>query len=335
MPCPIPNPEDPMAGKKPTVSLFVILMCVTAIGVFLMETDSKVQLKSTFQPTYVDPCSCGKCLSENDTWFMKRFNESEDPFLSEHFSLSAAAFSWWRLLQGERCSFLKFKNTVNALFQIFPPNPHVLEPRPERCRTCAVVGNSINLKGSGYGRLIDHHDVIIRINYGPTKGFEADVGNRTTHRVMYPESSMDLDDTTHLILFPFKLRDLEWLIRVFTARFPGKKYGSLKSVMTGNKDLVMVLNPTFMKYVHESWLDMKGKYPSTGFITLILALHICGEVDVFGYGADKDGNWSHYFEKLTSKTLKTGVHPGLHEYEVIGKLARKRKITFFSGRHNL
>jgi hypothetical protein len=41
---------------------------------------------------------------------------------------------------------------------------------------------------------------------------------------------------------------------------------------------VLVLNPVFMKYVHETWLDYQGKYPSTGFMALILSLHICDKV---------------------------------------------------------
>lgn len=52
---------------------------------------------------------------------------------------------------------------------------------------------------------------------------------------------------------------------------------------------------------------------------------------MFGYGADKDGNWSHYWEELKDKTLKTGIHPGSYEYEVIQKLTKKGKIKFYSG----
>jgi len=40
----------------------------------------------------------------------------------------------------------------------------------------------------------------------------------------------------------------------------------------------MVLNPAFMRYVHEVWLKKKGKYSSTGFMALVLALHMCDEV---------------------------------------------------------
>lgn len=41
---------------------------------------------------------------------------------------------------------------------------------------------------------------------------------------------------------------------------------------------VMIYNPAFFKYVHESWLDGHGHYPSTGFLSLLLAVHICDEV---------------------------------------------------------
>ncbi|XP_029023328.1 CMP-N-acetylneuraminate-beta-galactosamide-alpha-2,3-sialyltransferase 1-like [Betta splendens] len=322
-----------MASMPPKhfITVFTFLLCIAAIGVFFGEPEFS---QDFFQQRDKSACDCGKCLSKNDTWFLRRFNESVEVFLSEGSNLSAASFYWWKYLQTEPRGFTTFSETVKFLFRIFPPNPQVLERTPEQCRTCAVVGNSVNLKGSGYGRLIDGHDVIIRINRGKTLGYEADVGNRTTHRVMYPESSVDLDDTTHLILFPFKLKDLEWLIRIFTVRHIGAKW-SPKDVLfkiNGNRDLVSVLNPVFMKYVHESWLNKKGRYPSTGFLTLILALHVCDEVNVFGYGADKDGNWEHYWEKLKIKSYKTGIHPGTYEYDAIQKLASKHKISFYPGR---
>uniref|UniRef100_A0A3B4WZ01 CMP-N-acetylneuraminate-beta-galactosamide-alpha-2,3-sialyltransferase 1-like n=1 Tax=Seriola lalandi dorsalis TaxID=1841481 RepID=A0A3B4WZ01_SERLL len=206
-----------------------------------------------------------------------------------------------------------------------------VEASSDRCRTCAVVGNSGNLNGSRYGPLIDFHDVIIRINSGRTKGYEADVGKRTTHHVMYPESAVDLDNTTHLVLVPFKIQDLEWLIKAFTTGFSGASYMPVKSHIKANKDLVMVVNPAFMRYVHDTWLEKKGRYPSTGFMALVLALHICDEVSVFGYGADKDGNWSHYWEKLKKLKLKTGVHPGSHEYDIIKQLAENQTVGFYTG----
>ena len=54
------------------------------------------------------------------------------------------------------------------------------------------------------------------MNQAPTEGFEKDVGYRTTHHLMYPESAVDLGNSTCLILIPFKTLDLEWLISALT-----------------------------------------------------------------------------------------------------------------------
>uniref|UniRef100_A0A3B4WNS0 CMP-N-acetylneuraminate-beta-galactosamide-alpha-2,3-sialyltransferase 1-like n=1 Tax=Seriola lalandi dorsalis TaxID=1841481 RepID=A0A3B4WNS0_SERLL len=308
----IPSNKHQAAEMVSKVRVFILLLCV-GVFVVLRERVAEVSLEN-FSPFHnTSPCACGKCLSEDDVWFTQRFNKSVEPFLSAKHSLSEAAFRWWKVI-----------------FYVLLSTPDV-EASSDRCRTCAVVGNSGNLNGSRYGPLIDFHDVIIRMNTGRTKGYEADVGKRTTHHVMYPESAVDLDNTTHLVLVPFKIQDLEWLIKAFTTGFSGASYMPVKSHIKANKDLVMVVNPAFMRYVHDTWLEKKGRYPSTGFMALVLALHICDEVSVFGYGADKDGNWSHYFEILKNKHLRTGPHAGTHEYDVIQQLHKNQIIHFFKG----
>lgn len=62
---------------------------------------------------------------------------------------------------------------------------------------------------------------MFRMNHAQLKSYESDVGTKTTHHVMYPESAKDLDNSTHLVLFPFKIQDLEWLIESFTTGFNG------------------------------------------------------------------------------------------------------------------
>ncbi|XP_067467622.1 CMP-N-acetylneuraminate-beta-galactosamide-alpha-2,3-sialyltransferase 1-like [Thunnus thynnus] len=308
------------------LKVFVSLLCITALYLLLGGSTSEyLQLQDTSR------CACDKCLTENDPWLMQRLDKSVEPFLSANYNLSEDAFNWWKRLQLERRNYRTYNTTVDRLFQMFPPSPDLIESSPDRCRACAVVGNSGNLIGSHYGPLIDFHDVVIRMNTGRIKGYEADVGIKTTHRIMYPESAIDLDNSTHLVLFPFKIQDLEWLIKAFGTGFSGRSYMPVKSTIKANKDLVMVTNPGFMRYVHEIWLEKKGKYPSTGFMAVILALHICDEVHVFGYGADRDGNWSHYWEKLKDTKLKTGVHPGSTEYNIILQLAKQQKLKFYTG----
>lgn len=58
-----------------------------------------------------------------------------------------------------------YVEVVEKLFSLFPDKEHYSDAGPDRCRICAVVGNSGNLKGSYYGRLIDFHDFVIRYEY--------------------------------------------------------------------------------------------------------------------------------------------------------------------------
>ncbi|XP_051811530.1 CMP-N-acetylneuraminate-beta-galactosamide-alpha-2,3-sialyltransferase 1-like [Acanthochromis polyacanthus] len=310
---------------KFTTRVFIFLVGITVIPFFFNSLwNFSVYVLSHWE---LSLCACHKCLKEGDPCLTDLIKESPTPFLSKQYRTSEDDFNWWKDLYGEKCNFTFFSATVDKLFQIFPPVPDVLEPRPDRCRTCAVVGNSVNLKGSHYGPLIDFHDIVIRMNYGRTTGYEADVGTKTTHHVFYPESATSLANTTYLLFFPFKISDFLWLLN----KLDPEEDSAVNSKRIANKDLVMILNPAFMRYVHDAWLGQRGYYPSTGFLTFALSLLICDEVNVFGFGADSDGNWNHYYEQHKYKDLKTGAHPGTFEYQTIEKLHKRQMIEFFKG----
>lgn len=55
-----------------------------------------------------------------------------------------------------------------------------------------------------------------RMNKAPTVGFEADVGSKTTHHLMYPESFRELEENVNMVLVPFKTLDLEWVVSATT-----------------------------------------------------------------------------------------------------------------------
>ncbi|CAL8270362.1 unnamed protein product [Gadus morhua 'NCC'] len=180
-----------------------------------------------------------RCVTEDDDpWFTKRFDASLKTFLTRNNTLSERDFRWWKNLQFGNKAFPSYRMAEMKVFEIFPQQESFMDSSPDRCRTCAVVGNSVNLLGSHYGPLIDFHDVIMRFNTARTVGYEGDVGNKTTLHIMYPESAVDLDDHTHLILFPFKIRDLEWLVSAFTTKSVKMTNKGLKSTVKANQGLV-------------------------------------------------------------------------------------------------
>uniref|UniRef100_A0A672T3U5 ST3 beta-galactoside alpha-2,3-sialyltransferase 1, like n=1 Tax=Sinocyclocheilus grahami TaxID=75366 RepID=A0A672T3U5_SINGR len=188
-----------------------------------------------------------------------------------------------------------YTEVVDQLFPLFPDKKHYSDAGPDRCRTCAVVGNSGNLLGSNYGPLIDFHDFVMRINKGPTEGYEKDVGSKTTHRIVYPESAMDLDNSTHLVLLPVKILDIQWFISAFTTKNITQTYTKVPSTIKANKDKVMILHPEFIRYVYDNWAEGHGLYPST--VSNCVALH-CHHY----WGACPVG-WAN-------RNLKTGIRSG-------------------------
>ncbi|XP_042632185.1 CMP-N-acetylneuraminate-beta-galactosamide-alpha-2,3-sialyltransferase 1-like [Cyprinus carpio] len=278
-------------------------------------------------------CACKDCVRQqtHSFWFNELYDLSIQPLLTrKNCVLSEDIFKYWKGLQKNKKEG-NYTAVVEQLFSLFPDKTQYSDASPKRCRTCAVIGNSGNLKGSHYGHHIDLHDFVIRINMGPTKGYENDVGSKTTHRFLYPESAMDVDNSTSLVLSPFKILDMEWLISAFTTKNITRTYKEVRPSVNANRQKVMILHPAFIKYVHETWLLKRAKYPSTGFLAIIFALHVCDQVSTFGFGADQYGNWYHYFEK-TSHNIRTGAHSGSFEFDTMMQLYLENKIQVYRGR---
>jgi hypothetical protein len=63
-----------------------------------------------------------------------------------------------------------------------------------------VVGSAGNLSESAYGKIIDSHDVVYRMNDAPIAGYERDVGTKTSVRVVTGLGTFPSQDADELIL---------------------------------------------------------------------------------------------------------------------------------------
>ena len=54
------------------------------------------------------------------------------------------------------------------------------------------------------------------------------------------------------------------------------------------------------------------------------------QVNVFGFGADKNGNWNHYWDSI-GRRHGTGNHGGGEEFKLILQLAERQKLNFYRG----
>nr|XP_056701180.1 CMP-N-acetylneuraminate-beta-galactosamide-alpha-2,3-sialyltransferase 2-like [Euleptes europaea] len=277
------------------------------------------------------PCNYHRCFNlSNLDWFCERFNASVNCLLSpENPIVPSGVQQWWLKLQGSQ-NGSQLQEIIKHLFDIISsPTSRVQDIA--HCRTCSVVGNSGNLRNSKYGEKIDSHDFVLRMNKAPTAGFEEDVGAKTTHRFMYPESAVDLHPGVHLVLVPFKPLDLRWLASALSSGDIQHTYKRVKRFIKADKNKVLILNPAFLKYIQDKWTKNHGKYPSTGLIALIFATHTCKQVSVFGFGADSNGSWHHFWEENHNAGAfhKTGVHNGVFEQRLIERLATEGKVSFY------
>ncbi|XP_076138219.1 CMP-N-acetylneuraminate-beta-galactosamide-alpha-2,3-sialyltransferase 4 isoform X4 [Alosa pseudoharengus] len=168
------------------------------------------------------------------------------------------------------------------------------------CRTCAVIGNGFAIKNSSLGAAINKYDVVIRLNDAPVRGYEHDVGNKTTLRLFYPESavynpSLQNNPDTLLVLVPFKQQDLRWL----------------KEILYDEK--------------------RKPVHPTTGILAVFIALNYCDVVHIAGFGYPEAKNQRqpiHYFGSNTMKSMKDSYHDLDHEAQTLRKLEEAGAILY-------
>ncbi|XP_076007724.1 alpha-N-acetylgalactosaminide alpha-2,6-sialyltransferase 2 isoform X2 [Genypterus blacodes] len=192
------------------------------------------------------------------------------------------------------------------------------------CIRCAVVGNGGILKNSTKGREIDAHDYVFRTNGAIIKGFEQDVGSRTTHYTFSTNTLMNsmrgyaglgfkgppVSEETRYIFLPDHDRD--YLLMEAAATHTAVQRGPERNIYPTSyfgKDVsaekLKIYHPDFIRYLRNRFLRsnaMKTKYqdmyrPSTGAVMLLAALHSCDQVSAYGFMTPDYSKYSdHYYD---------------------------------------
>ncbi|KAM8802257.1 alpha-N-acetylgalactosaminide alpha-2,6-sialyltransferase 6 isoform 1-T1 [Rhynchonycteris naso] len=162
---------------------------------------------------------------------------------------------------------------------------------PSRCHQCVIVTSSSHLLGTKLGPEIERAECTIRMNDAPTTGYSADVGNKTTFRVV-----------AHSSVFRVLRKPQEFVNRtpetVFIFWGPPKKMqkpqGSLVRVIQ-RAGLVFpnmeayAVSPGRMSQFDDLFQGETGKdrekshsWLSTGWFTMGIAVELCDRVHVYG-----------------------------------------------------
>lgn len=226
-----------------------------------------------------------------------------------------------------------------------------------RCHNCALVTSSSHVLGTGAGEEIDHTECVIRMNDAPTMGYEADVGNHTSLRVVAhssvfrvvrkPSEFLHRPDSNPIIIFwgpPNKIGKeakgtLYRLIQRVSMTYSNLSCFSITASKMHRFDNLFHRETGRDRQKSHSWL-------STGWFTMVIAIEICDNIKVYGmvppnHCGKKPGSKKmpyHYYkprgsDECTTYIQNEGSRRGNHhrfitEKQVFARWAKQYNITF-------
>ncbi|XP_057570902.1 alpha-N-acetylgalactosaminide alpha-2,6-sialyltransferase 1 [Hippopotamus amphibius kiboko] len=279
-----------------------------------------------------------KIKASKSPWLQKLFMPNLTLFLdSRHFNQS----EWDRLEHfAPPFGFMELNfSLVQKVVPRFPPVPQqqlLLASLPagsSQCISCAVVGNGGILNNSQVGPEIDGHDYVFRLSGAVIKGYEQDVGTRTSFygftAFSLTQSLFILGDRgfRHVPLgkdvrylhFLEGTRDYEWLEALLLNQtvvtkklfwFRHRPQEAFRETL--QLDRYLLLHPDLLRYMKNRFLRSKTLNtihwriyrPTTGALLLLTALQLCDQVSAYGFITEGHERFSdHYYDKSWKKTI--------------------------------
>ncbi|XP_061916517.1 CMP-N-acetylneuraminate-beta-galactosamide-alpha-2,3-sialyltransferase 4 isoform X2 [Entelurus aequoreus] len=188
--------------------------------------------------------------------------------------------------------------------------------------------------------------IIDKLNDSPVRGYEEDVGNKTTMRFFYPESAsynpgLNNEAGTLMVLVPFKQQDLRWIKEILYNEKRVRKgfWKPPPQIWLGDVGQIRVLDPHFLHQTAEKLLriplnskkNQNSAHPTTGILAIFVALNYCDVVHIagFGYPISKSINHPiHYYGYDTMKSMKHSHHDLNNEAEALKRLEDSGAILY-------
>ncbi|XP_038076710.1 alpha-N-acetylgalactosaminide alpha-2,6-sialyltransferase 1-like [Patiria miniata] len=286
------------------------------------------------------PSKCPKTIStvsRFSKWFSERYKPGIKVFLDKDDARDYDVLKHYVLPFGVR-------GMNSSLFTGIVSHPNFTNPAlplqnsGQACIKCAVVGCGGILNGSGAGGEIDSHDYVFRLNRAISVGsYAKDVGTKTTFYNFFPESEHVPDVVDKDVIFfytMFKSYDTLYALNMIRDVKPPHAHGVngrtiLRKPLVKPSKLKLI-HPSFIRYVFAKYLDGVSYRPTTGAIVVLMSIHLCDEVTIYGFGYDHRFTL-HYYDKhfVTHTDTLTALHDVDNERKLWKKLHDEGIIRLF------
>ncbi|XP_061667344.1 alpha-N-acetylgalactosaminide alpha-2,6-sialyltransferase 1-like [Syngnathoides biaculeatus] len=364
-------PVTEFEGERENVSTRGVVVVVpvpvpeTPMPILLKKDFSKLPVWD-FEDVYNQDAAPpnGSCRESLRNSKEKSFMEAFLPNIRLFLHKSNINMSEWNRLSHFNNPFgfmgFSYNDVISSVKLIPEPKEPLLSPKPggDGCIRCAVVGTAGILNGSKMGKEIDAHDYVFRMNGAVIKGYEEDVGNKTSvyvhtaHSITmslylfkkYGYKSAPHDEGIKYVMIPEGMRDFQWLqglLRGERVSLGSYKNKRPRTYYTGqyNESRFYVLHQDFLRYVRNRFLKsphLNGRYwtivrPTNGAFTIFLALHTCDRVDVYGFMTRDYAKYSnYYFEKHDkSRVIFYANHDYILEMKTWEKLHNDKILRLY------
>ncbi|XP_022074965.1 alpha-N-acetyl-neuraminyl-2,3-beta-galactosyl-1,3-N-acetyl-galactosaminide alpha-2,6-sialyltransferase [Acanthochromis polyacanthus] len=224
----------------------------------------------------------------------------------------------------------------------------------KHCNQCALVSSSGQMLGAAAGEEIDRIGCVIRMNNAPTRGFEEDIGSRTSVRVVSHTSVpllvkneryyfQESADTVYIFWGPERNMRQDGKGRIYNVLLKMATTYPHARIYAVTRDKVQYCDSVFQNETGKNRMKT-GAFLSTGFFTMILALEMCDTIHVYGMIDDNycsRANHSvvpyHYYEQnridecrmyKVHEHTKRGGHRFITEKAIYARWATRHKMDF-------
>jgi len=240
---------------------------VTAAFEFTLSTPTKKRQTTSRRGLYLDQQVLGRALEGK---------KPEASSLKLHMSRSTK-----RVVADER----DLKTLQRILPKVIPAN--ALGPSERLHDTCAVVGSSSRMLDCKFGKDIDQHDAVFRLNDSPTKKFKRWVGSKTTYRLLNDVSKRGVDNATVLIPMHILHADVQSM----------KREGRIFWFVLHTPVPYVNLHHTYQY----NGTTLPIRHTSSGVVALRLAMDLCNKTTAYGFTTEEEFTYGHYYNRKSKK----------------------------------